>query len=71
MTKANSDKVNIAVMASQISDIKDDVKSVKSSLEEHYITNQEFDPVKKIVYGLVSLILVAVISALLVLVINK
>lgn len=71
MTRQNSDKISIAVINSNIVDIKEDLRDIKNKLEADYVTRQEFDPVKKIVYGLVSVILLAVVGALVTLVINK
>jgi len=66
-----SSETQIAVMVESIGTIKRDVSEIKEKLESHYVTKEEFDPIKKVVYGMVSLILVAVIGALLALVIIK
>ena len=58
-------------MAKDIEYIKADVAEIKTKMEANYVTREEFDPVKKIVYGLVSIILVAVVGALITLVIRK
>ena len=36
--------------------IREDVKEIKSQLERHYITRSEFEPVKKLVFGVVAMI---------------
>ena len=64
-------ETQIAVMAESVSTIKQDVTEIKTKLESHYVTKEEFDPIKKIVYGVVSLILVSVVGALLALVVIK
>ena len=56
-------------MASDIEYIQRDVKDIKLTLRGDYITRAEFEPVKKVIYGLVGLILVAVVSAIVALVI--
>lgn len=66
-----SDETNIAVMASNITDIKDDVKDIKHKLENNYVTKEAFEPVKRLVYGLVGLILISVVVAILALVIKQ
>lgn len=53
-----------------IRDIKQSLDKIERRLSQDYITRIEFDPIKKIVYGLVSLILVGVVGALLGLVIR-
>lgn len=65
------DKTSIALIAKDIEYIKTDVKDIKDKLESHYVTNEEFDPIKKIVYGIVALVLTGVVGALLALVIRK
>ncbi len=57
--------VNIEYIRTDIIEIKCDIKEIKGE----YISRAEFDPVKKIVYGLVSLILVAVVGAIVALVV--
>lgn len=66
-----STETQIAVMVESVGTIKRDVSEIKEKLESHYVTKEEFDPIKKVVYGMVSLILVAVIGALLALVIIR
>jgi len=41
------------------------------SFKEEYVTQKEFSPIKSIVYGMVSVILLGVISALVALVLVK
>lgn len=52
--------------------IKRDIGEIKATLKENdtkYVSQKEFDPVRRIVYGLVSLILVAVVGAVVAIVI--
>lgn len=51
--------------------IKKDVQEIKDRLKENYVTRAEFDPIKKIVYGVVGIILTTVIVALLAFVIKQ
>lgn len=48
-----------------------DMADVKTTLQQDYVTQDQFEPVKKLVYGLVSLILITVVGAILALVIVK
>lgn len=66
-----SDEVNIAVIAANVANIKEGVRDIKTKLEQDYITKEAFEPIKKLVYGLVSLILIAVVGALMKLVLLK
>lgn len=56
------DNVKLAVMANDIKHINSDVKEIKEKLEETYITKAEFLPIRNLVYGLVALILTAVVA---------
>jgi len=47
------------------------VDEFKQEVREIYVTKDSFDPVKRLVYGLVALILVAVVGAVLGLVLRK
>ena len=71
MTRENTNiKTTIALMSRDISYIKDEVKNISKRLEDDYVTKDAFDPVKRIAYGLVGLIVSGVILALLGLVIR-
>ena len=66
-----TDKTSLAVMANNIEHIRKDVEDIKKTLHADYVTRFEFEPIKRLVYGVVGLILVAVITALLSLVLSK
>ena len=65
-TVRNSD---IAVIKNEIKHIRDGIDEIKDELKTKYVTKEEFNPVKKIVYGAVAFILVGVMGGLLALVI--
>jgi len=67
----NQMSVDIAVMVNQVANIDFTVKDIQRKLEGEYVTQSEFEPVRKIVFGLVSLILIAVVGALVALVVQK
>ena len=71
MATKKGGETNLALMAQDINYIKTEVAEIKASLEAKYVTQMEFDPIRKVVYGMVSLILVGVIGALIGLVIIK
>ena len=61
-----------AVVANDITYIKSemtDIKVIMEKMDNKYLTRREFEPVKTIVYGLVAIILIAVVGALVALVI--
>lgn len=70
MPAPKSDQVEIAVLNTKLDNVIEKLNSVDDKVSRHYVSKEEFDPIKKIVYGLVSLILIAVVGALLALVVG-
>lgn len=70
MTKKTNQEIQIAVIATDISYIKSEIQEMSKRLCESYVTKEEFDPIKKVVYGLIGLILTAVIGGLIALVVS-
>lgn len=56
---------NTALVAKDVEYLKRDVAEMKGDLKGKFVTQDQFEPIKKIVYGLVALILTAVVVALL------
>jgi len=65
-----SEETKLAVMQTDLTYIKEKLNAVDSKVSSSYVSKEEFEPIKKIVYGLVSLILIAVVGALVALVIG-
>jgi len=61
---------DISLIKRDIEYIQKDVKEIKEKLESRYVTKEEFDPIKRIVYGMVGVILLAVVGALVALVLK-
>ena len=62
-----------AVLANDICHIKNSITEIKELIKKmqgEYVTKYEFDPVKKVVYGLVGAILLAVIGGIVALVVK-
>lgn len=59
-------KASIDRLSCDLGEIKTDVKALKND----YVARLEFDPIKKLVYGAVGLVLVSVLTALLYLVVR-
>jgi hypothetical protein len=68
---ANGKKVSLDRLDEKVNNIKETVTKIDIRLEKDYITKDEFDPIKKIVYGTVAILLTGVIVALLALVIRR
>lgn len=70
-TRTQGENTQIALMAQDIVYIKKSVDDLALKVDHNYITKDEFQPVKQLVYGLVGLILTAVIGAIMALVLRK
>lgn len=68
---SNTQGKNLEVIANDISYIKADIKEIKDSVVTTYVTKDQFEPIQRLVYGLVGLILFAVVGAVVSLVLNK
>lgn len=66
-----SPQTQIAVMAEQIRSIDETVRDIKRKMEADFVTQDQFMPIQKLVYGLVTIILTAVIGGMIALVIKK
>lgn len=66
-----SDETKLAVIQTEVSYMKGDVAEIKKLLQTGYVTKEEHEPIKKIVYGLVGLMLVSVVGAVMALVIKR
>lgn len=64
-------ETKIAVIANNIDYLKSEVIEIKTMIGKNFVTRDEFEPVKKIVYGLVTLILVAVVGGIMALLFKK
>lgn len=60
----------LAVMASNIENIKIQIAKLEGMMENKFVTKEEFEPIKKIVYGLVALVMTSVFVAILALIIK-
>jgi hypothetical protein len=70
MARENS-QTKFAIVAKDIEFIKYEVTEIKHKIEGNFVTKEEFEPIKKIVYGIISLILTAVVGGLISLVVLR
>lgn len=63
--------VDVAVILNKVNYIEEEIRILKDNIENKFVTKAEFDPVKRLVYGVTGLILTGVIVALISLVITK
>lgn len=66
-----TEQTRLAVIANDVGYIKEELKEIKTQVSSHYVSKEEFEPIKKIVYGLVALILIGVVGGVLSLVVVK
>lgn len=64
------DDIKLAVIQNDLTYIKEKMNTIDTKVSNNYVSKEEFEPIKKIVYGLVGLILVAVVGALVALVVG-
>lgn len=70
MTQNDRDDIKLAVIQNDLSYIKEKMNAIDTKVSMGYVSKEEFEPIKKIVYGVVSLILVSVVGALVALVVG-
>jgi hypothetical protein len=56
--------VRVALLRQSLETQKSDLEDMKRSLKEDYVCKHEFRPVMRLVYGMASLMLVAVVTAI-------
>ena len=61
---------DVAVILNKVDYIQSEVRGIKAQLEGEYVTKDRFAPIEKITYGMVSVVLLAVVGALVALVIK-
>lgn len=66
---ADNEAFNEGGIVTSIKYIQRDIAEINTKLDDKYVTKDQFDPVRNIVYGLVAVILLAVVGALIALVI--
>jgi hypothetical protein len=73
MKRSSQQKNNdtIGIIVTKLEYIQGDVKEIKIQLSGNYVTKDQFEPVRKIVYGMVSIILLAVMGAIIALVVKQ
>jgi len=64
-------ETKIDYISSEIQEVKNTVNKLEGSINAGFVRKEEFDPVKKIAYGLVAIIMTLVITALVYLVVQR
>ncbi len=63
--------VDVAVILNKVGYIEKEVIDMRTKLDKEYVTQDQFEPIKNIVYGMVGTIRLAVVGAIMALVIRK
>lgn len=71
MTPRSDTNRALAILDAKLSHVQQDVIEMKSIMRGDYIRRDEFDPVKQVVFGMVSIVLLTVVGALVTLVVRK
>jgi ABC-type phosphate transport system permease subunit len=62
---------DIAEIKTEIVHLKEGQEQIKNLVSQQYVTQQEFTPVKLIVYGMVGIILITVLTSIIALVLHN
>lgn len=63
--------IDQAVILNKVTNVESRVKSIEEKLDKDYVTQDQFMPIQKVVYGLVAIILTSVFGGLVALVVMK
>jgi len=61
---AETTETTIAVLCEKVDSLKEDMSIIKKKLDNKYITKEQFEPVRNVVYGLVGLLCTGVVVAI-------
>lgn len=67
---SQSEETQFALINQKLGTIEETLHAIVTKLENHYVTQDQFKPVKAIVYGQTALILTAVIGGIIRLVVR-
>lgn len=59
---AKSQATNIALIQQQLKEMSIDIKDIKKSLKDDYVTKDQFAPVKRIAYGAMTVVSGIIVS---------
>lgn len=62
---------NHEVMLYRLDEMRSAVERIEEKIDSNYVSRVEFEPIKRIVYGIVGLVLTSVIVALLALILRQ
>jgi hypothetical protein len=60
----------VAVILNKLERIEKDISALDKRLDDEYVTRDQFEPVKSVVYGTISVLLLSIVGALVALVVK-
>lgn len=57
-------ETKVALLAQDVEYIKSEVDKISAKLDTSFVTKQEFQPVKQITFGMISIVVVSVFGAI-------
>lgn len=69
--KSKSLEAQMAVVLNELTHIREEVTEIKDSLKTEVVKREEFEPVQRVVYAMVALVLTAVVGAVVALVVRQ
>ena len=67
----SNDSFDMGQLVEKVSNIDIKTDRIEQKLEMHYVTQDQFEPVKRIVYGLVGVVLLTVAAAIMAIILKK
>lgn len=64
MADRQSADAKLAIIQNDLKYVREDVAEIKRTLQENYVTKDQFQPVKRIAYGIVTLVGAVLVSAM-------
>lgn len=69
--KSNDNDVEQAILSNDIIWIKEKLSEIEKKVSNHFVTRDEFEPYKRLLQGVVAVVMTSVVGALLTLVLIK
>ena len=61
--RRSSDR-ELGIIITKLSNVEKDIDEIKTEMKKCYVSKEEFNPIKRLVYGAVGVILTAVLGAI-------
>lgn len=58
----NNENLNLAILKNDVNYIKNEIVHINKKLDEKYVRREEFEPVKKIIYALIGILIISIVG---------